>query len=150
MMRVLSFASVLILTLVVSLAGQATPAAPAAQAPTKIASEADYAATMKEVGQMNGVLNKSIKAGDAAEAGKAATRLQALFKSVHAYWTDKKVADATMAAQTANESLAALQKALSANDMMAAETARANLASQCMTCHTAHREKTPEGGWKMK
>ena len=143
MMRVLSFASVLTLTVVVSLAGQA-------QAPAKIGSEADYSATMKEVGQLNGVLNKSIKVGDAAEAGKAATRLQVLFKNVHGYWSDKKVADATTAAQTANEALAAVQKALAANDMMAAETARANLASQCMGCHTAHREKTPEGGWKMK
>jgi cytochrome c553 len=46
--------------------------------------------------------------------------------------------------------LQAVQKALAANDMAAAETARANVAPQCMACHTAHREKTPEGGWRMK
>lgn len=46
--------------------------------------------------------------------------------------------------------LQAVQKALAANDMAAAETARANVAAQCMGCHTAHREKTPEGGWRMK
>ena len=105
---------------------------------------------MKEVGQLNGVLNKSIKGGMADEAGKAAARMEVLFKNVHAYWTEKKVDDATTASQTAVTALQAVQKALAANDMMAAETARATLASACMACHTAHREKTPEGGWKMK
>ena len=50
----------------------------------KIASEADYATHMKEIGQLNGVLNKSVKGGDAAEAGKAAARMEVLFKNVHA------------------------------------------------------------------
>ena len=124
-----------------------------AQAPTagmKIASDADYATHMKEIGQMNGVLNKSIKAGVADEATKAATRMEVLFKNVHAYWSAKKVEDATTAAQTAVTSLQAVQKALAANDMTAAETARASLAGTCMACHTAHREKLPEGGFRMK
>jgi cytochrome c556 len=122
----------------------------AAQAPAKIASEADYAATMKEVGSLNGAMTKAIKAGDAAEAAKAVPRLEVLFKSVHAYWSDKKVADATTAAQTAITSLGQISKALAANDMAAAETARTTLAAQCMGCHKEHREKTPEGGWRMK
>ena len=142
MKRVLSFACLFSLALAVSLA---------AQAPAKIATEADYAATMKEVGQLNGVVTKAIKGGVADDAAKAAAaRLQVLFTSVHTYWNDKKVADATTAAQTAITSLQAVQKALAANDMTAAETARGGVAGTCMACHTAHREKTPEGGWKMK
>ena len=153
MKSVLSFASIFSLALVVSLAGQAgtqKPAGQGAQAPAKIASDADYATHMKEIGQLNGVLNKAIKSGDAAEGGKAAARLEILFKNIHGYWTDKKVADATEAAQTAVTSLQTLQKALSANDMMAAETARASFGGTCMTCHTAHREKLPEGGFRIK
>jgi hypothetical protein len=142
MKRVLAIASVLFaFAFAVSLT---------AQAPAKIGSEADYAATMKEVGSTNGALTKAIKAGDAAEASKAAMRLEVLFKNVHAYWNDKKVADATTAAQTAVTSLGQIQKALAANDMTAAETARATLAAQCQGCHKEHREKTPEGGWRMK
>ena len=142
MNRVLSIACVLFtLAFAVSLT---------AQAPAKIVTEADYAATMKEVGSLNGQLTKAIKAGDAAEAGKAVPRLEVLFKSVHAYWADKKVADATTAAQTAVTSLGAISKALAANDMTAAETARTTLAAQCMGCHKEHREKLPEGGFKMK
>jgi len=142
MKRVLSIACVLFaFVFAVSLA---------AQAPAKIASEADYSATMKEVGSLNGALTKAIKGGDAAEASKAVPRLETLFKSVHAYWADKKVADAQTAAQTAVTSLGQISKALASNDMAGAETARATLAAQCMGCHKEHREKTPEGGWKMK
>jgi cytochrome c556 len=122
-----------------------------AQAPAKIASEADYAATMKEVGSLNGGMAKAIKGGTLDAAAKAApARLEALFKNVHAYWSDKKVADATAAADAALKAIAGLQKAMASNDMAAAETSRAALAAQCMACHTAHREKTPEGGWRMK
>jgi hypothetical protein len=116
----------------------------------KIASDAEYATHMKEIGQLNGVLNKSIKGGMAEEATKAATRLEVLFKNIHGYWSAKKVEDATTASQTAVTSLQALQKALAANDMTAAETARASFAGTCMTCHTAHREKLPEGGFRIK
>ena len=154
MNRVFSLACVLSCALAVSLGAQAPPAAPgapSAQAPAKIGSDTDYAAHMKEIGQLNGVLGKSIKSGTVDDAAKAAaTRLEVLFKNVHGYWNDKKVADATTAADTAVTSLQAVQKAMASNDMAAAETARATFAGTCMTCHTAHREKLPEGGWRIK
>ncbi len=71
MKRVLSIAC-LSFTIALTLALQATPAAQAG-APTagmKIATDADYAAHMKEIGQLNGVLNKSIKAGDGCRGGQ--------------------------------------------------------------------------------
>ena len=150
MKRVLSIACLLFcFTLAVSLSAQA-PAGGAPTAGMKIASDADYATHMKEIGQLNGVLNKSIKGGVADEASKAAMRMEVLFKNVHAYWSAKKVEDATTAAQTAVTSLQAAQKALAATDMAAAATARASLAGTCMACHTAHREKLPEGGFRIK
>lgn len=148
MKRVLSIASLLFsVALAVSLSAQGTTAPTAGM---KIATDADYATHMKEIGQLNGVLNKSLKAGDGAEAGKAAARLEVLFKNVHTYWNDKKVADATTAAQGVVTSLQGVQKALAANDMTAAETARAAIGANCMSCHTAHREKLPEGGFRIK
>jgi cytochrome c556 len=150
MKRVLSIACLLFcVALTVSLNAQA-PAGGAPTAGMKIATDVDYAVHMKEIGQLNGVLNKSMKAGDAAEAGKAAARLEVLFKNIHTYWTDKKTTDAATAAQGVVTSLQALQKALAANDMAAAETARAAIGANCMACHTAHREKLPEGGFRIK
>ena len=152
MKRVLSTACLLFcVALTLSVSAQTPPAT--AGAPTagmKITSDAEYATHMKEIGQLNGVLNKSIKGGMAAEGGKAAARLEILFKNIHGYWTDKKIADATAAAQTAVTSLQTVQKSLSASDMTGAETARATFAGTCMTCHTAHREKLPEGGFRIK
>ena len=148
MKRVLSIACVLFsFALAVSLAAQGTTAPTAGM---KIASDADYATHMKEIGQLNGVLNKSIKGGMADEATKAAQRMEVLFKNIHAYWAAKKVEDATTAAQTAVTSLQSAQKALGSKDMVAAETARASLGATCMGCHTAHREKLPEGGFRIK
>jgi len=148
MKRVLSIACLLFsFALAVSLSAQGTMAPMAGM---KIASDADYATHMKEIGQLNGVLNKSVKAGDAAEAGKAAARMEVLFKNIHAYWSAKKVDDATTAAQGVVTSVQAVQKALTANDMAAAETARGAIGANCMGCHTAHREKLPEGGFRIK
>ena len=140
MKRVLSTACLLFsFALAVSLSAQAPTAG------MKIASDADYATHMKEIQQANGMLNKSIKAGDAAEAQKAAARLEVLFKNVHTYWADKKIADATTASQNIVTSLQAVQKALAANDMAAAETARASIGANCMSCHKEHREKVGDG-----
>jgi multidrug resistance efflux pump len=141
------FALLLCVALTVSVSAQGTTAPTAGM---KIGSDADYATHMKEIQQQNGMLNKSIKGGMAEEATKAAARLEVLFKNIHGYWNDKKVEDATTASQTAVTSLQAVQKALAANDMTAAETARATFAGTCMTCHTAHREKLPEGGFRIK
>lgn len=148
MKRVLSIACLLFsAALAVSVSAQGTAAPTAGM---KIASDEDYATHMKEIGQLNGVLNKSIKGGMADEATKAAARLEVLFKNIHTYWSDKKVADATTASQTAVTSLQGVQKALGANDMTGAEAARATLGGTCMSCHTAHREKRPEGGFLIK
>ncbi len=145
MTRVLSLACILSLGLVVSMGAQGAPTAG-----MKIATDADYAVHMKEIGQLNGVLNKSIKGGMGDEASKAAARMEVLFKNIFAYWAEKKVADASGAAQTAVTGLQAVQKAAAANDMAAAETARASVAGACQACHMAHREKLPEGGFRIK
>ena len=69
----------------------------------------------------------------ARRGGKAAARLEVLFKNIHAYWIDKKIEDATTASQNVVTSLQAVQKALAANDMAAAETARATIGANCMS-----------------
>ena len=115
MKRVLSIASLVFsFALAVSLSAQTPPTAG-----MKIASDADYATHMKEIGQLNGVINKSIKGGMADEAGKAAARMEVLFKNIHGYWAAKKVEDATTAASTAVTAAAAIQKATASNDMAA-------------------------------
>src|SRR6266436_5273312 len=76
--------------------GGAAAAAPA------ITSEEDYSKTMKEVAQNNMTLGKALGATTVeADATAAATRLEALFTDVQAYWQAKKVEDASMFAGNA-------------------------------------------------
>jgi cytochrome c556 len=89
-------------------------------------------------------------AGSAPTAGMKIATDADYAVNIHSYWAAKKVDDATTASQNIVTSLQAVQKALAANDMAAAETARAAIGANCMSCHTAHREKLPEGGFRIK
>jgi cytochrome c556 len=125
----------------------------AAQAPMArmaISSEEDYSKAMKEVGMQNGALRKSIASSSEADAAAAASRLETIFKDVQAYWENKKVTDAAGFAKNAVAAVQAVSKAVAAHDMAAAGAANTTLGAQCMSCHTAHRDKLPDGGFKMK
>jgi cytochrome c556 len=128
----------------------ASLAAQAPMAKMAISSEEDYSKAMKEVQMRNGALRKSIASSNEADAAAAAARLETIFKDVQAYWEDKKVADAAGYAKNAVAAVQAVSKAVAAHDMAAAGAANTTLGAQCMSCHTAHREKTPDGGFKMK
>lgn len=154
MKRVPTLACVFSLALAVSLAAQAgqktTTTTTTTTTKTTIVTDTDYSTAMKEILPTSQALTKAIASGAEAEAAKAAARLEILFKDIHGYWDAKKVADATEAAQNAVAALQAVQKAIAAHDMTAAGEARQKLQAQCMACHTAHREKLPEGGFRIK
>jgi mono/diheme cytochrome c family protein len=116
---------------------------------TTIMSEADYSKNMKEVGSTNTGL-RGAGAAPTDDSVKAAQRLNAIFKDVQAYWEGKKVDDAIGFAKAAVAATDDLSKALTAKDAAAAGAAQKTLAAQCAGCHMAHREKTPDGTFKMK
>jgi len=128
----------------------AVQAGQAPMAKMAISSEEDYSKTMKEVGSQNGALRKAVGSSSEADAAAAATRLEALFKDVQAYWDNKKVDDASTAAKNAVAASQAIEKAVAAHDMAAANTAMTTLAQQCMACHKEHREQQPDKTYKMK
>jgi hypothetical protein len=135
---------------IVATASLAAQAGQAPMAKTAISSDDDYSKVMKEVGAQNGALRKAITSASEADVSASSAKLETLFKDVQAYWEAKKVEDATTAAKNAVAASQAITKAAAAHDMPAATTASQTLAAQCMSCHTAHREKTPEGTFKMK
>ena len=116
---------------------------------TTIMSEADYSKYMKEVASTNGGL-RGAGAAPTDDNVKAAQRLNVIFKDVQAYWEGKKVDDAVGFAKAAVAASDTLAKALTAKDEAAVGAAQKMLAGQCAGCHMAHREKTPEGTFKMK
>lgn len=111
--------------------------------------EAGLREAMKAIGPANGGLGKKLAAKDAS-ASEDAKKLAGLFSSTRAYWEAKKVDDGvqfTAAAIGVYEKVGSL---ISEGkwDEAAAEQKKAG--ASCQGCHTAHREKLPDGGYKIK
>ena len=135
---------------IVATASLAAQAGQAPMAKTAISTEDDYDKVMKEVGTQNGALRKALGSSSEADVAASAAKLETIFKDVQAYWESKKVEDASTAAKNAVAASQAISKATAAHDMAAATAASQTLAAQCMACHTAHRERLPDGSFKMK
>jgi cytochrome c556 len=112
-------------------------------------SEEEYDKVMKQVGATFGAVRKGME-GQSADAAKDAERLAALFKDAQAFWTERKVTDASEWAGTAMTHAQALSKAIAAKDASAAAEAAKSLGGVCQTCHTKYRDKAADGGWRIK
>jgi uncharacterized protein len=113
-----------------------------------VSSEADYSVAMKEVGAQAAALRRATTSEE--DAADAATRLEAIFTEVQAFWAAKKIDDATATAGEALASAQAVLKAAAAHDMDSAVQAAQKLSGTCNACHTAHRERLPDGTFKLK
>ncbi len=105
---------------------------------------------MKTAGAANGSLRKSIAAKDGAETAATAEKLAAAFKTVQAHFEEHHMEDGIKFAQTANKASLNLAAAARAGDWDKASDELKTLGAQCQGCHTAHREKLPDGSYKMK
>jgi len=128
----------------------ASLAAQAPMAKMAIASTDDYSKAMKQVGTDSAALRKSIATPSEADAAAATARLESAFKDVQGYWEHKKVDDAAGFAKNAVAAVQAVSNALAAHDMDAAAAANQTLAGTCTACHAAHRDRLPDGSFKMK
>ena len=113
-------------------------------------SEEDYSKVMKEIGPLVQTLRKNVEAGNAADAGKNAARLEMLFRDSVTFWQARKTEDAIAAAKTAVTAAGDAAKAASANNMTALAEATKVLGGTCMGCHNAHRERQPDGTYRIK
>jgi hypothetical protein len=135
---------------VVATASVAAQAGQAPMAKMAISSDEDFSKAMKEVNAQNGTLRKATASASEADVVASAAKLETLFKDVQAYWEMKKVDDAVTASKNAVAAAQAVSKAAAAHDMPAATAATQTLGGQCMACHTAHRERLPDGTFKIK
>ena len=119
------------------------------QAQKKI-SEEDYSKVMKEIGSLVQTLRKNVEAGNMADAAKDAARLEMLFKDSVVFWEARKTEDAIAAAKTAVMAAGNAAKAAAANNTTALAEATKVLGGTCMGCHNAHRERLPDGTYRIK
>lgn len=120
-----------------------------AQAPKPMSDE-DYDKIMKQVGPTFMNLQRDNATMNHAQGAKNAQMLAAWFKEVQTYWEAKKVEDAAGFAKNAVAAAEATVKASASMDMAALGDAQKTLAGACQSCHTAHRERLPDGTFRIK
>lgn len=112
--------------------------------------EKSLSPTMKEVGGSFGALKKDLDAKNSTDAEKESKKLEGLFKEVEKFWAARKTEDAVKSSKDAQKEAAEVGKAAKSGNFEKALTAYGEIGKQCQGCHTAHREKLPDGGFKIK
>jgi cytochrome c556 len=110
----------------------------------------EFAAAMKTIGAANGAARKMVAAKDGPETAANAEKMAAAFKMVQAHFEEHHMDDGVKSAQTANMAAMNLAAAAKAGEWEKASDELKTIGAQCQGCHAAHREKLPDGTYKMK
>ncbi len=113
-------------------------------------SEDEFVAAMKKVLPTQGSLRKGVEAKDAAAVKKDAEALAAIFKTSEAFWKARKAQDAVDFSAQAVAGANEIAKLAAAGEWDKVPDAQKKVGATCMGCHNTHREKLPEGGYKIK
>jgi len=113
-------------------------------------SEEDFEAAMKKILPTQGSLRKAIEAKDAEAVKKDAAALEAIFKTSEDFWKKRGTDDAAEWSLTGKMAASDIAKLAGSGEWEKIPDEQKKIQSTCMACHTAHREKLPEGGYKIK
>ena len=112
--------------------------------------QADFVAWMKTTGGTMGKLRKEVDAKAFSDVAKDAATLEGVFKHVAEYFAKTNTADAVESAHAAAAASKKLADAANASNADDAAASLKAIGGTCGGCHMAHREKLPEGGYKIK
>ena len=124
--------------------GAAFAATPLAQ------DEQEHPGWMKTAQATAGSLRKNIEAKATDEIAKNAATMEEVFKKCEDFWTKRNTEDAIKWSQQAQTAAKEIGEAAKDGDMDKAQASLKSLMSNCAGCHNAHRERVPEGGFKIK
>jgi cytochrome c556 len=114
------------------------------------ADEAEYEKWMKMVGATVGPLRKNIEAKNAEETAKGAATLVECFKKSETFWAGRKKEDGVEWSRKSMTAAAEIEKAAKAGEFEKVGESAKTFFGSCAGCHTAYREKLPEGGYRFK
>src|SRR3977135_409438 len=100
---------------------------------------------MKSVAAALQNVTKAVKEDNFADVVKAAEAMKPGFEVVRVYWDIKKVATPLAWAKDGIKAIGDLQTAAALDSKEGVDFALKELTGTCMSCHTAHREKMPDG-----
>jgi cytochrome c556 len=114
------------------------------------ADDQEFVGWMKQTGGTVGKLRKEVEAKAYPDVAKDATALAEIFKNVEDYFAKAHTDDAVAMAQSAQAVAKQLANAAASGDADAVANTMKGVQASCAGCHGAHREKLPEGGYKIK
>jgi cytochrome c556 len=117
-------------------------------APTQ--DDKEFESWMKTTQSTVGSLRKNIEAKANDAAAQDAEKLADIFKKVEGFWQARHTDDAVKWSQQATTAAKEVSAAAKGGDYEKVGAGMKSFMSTCMACHTAHREKLPEGGYKIK
>jgi ankyrin repeat protein len=112
--------------------------------------EGQFQNAMKDISSASGRLKKSVPGGAHDEIATDAQHLDEVFKGVEAYLAGQRVEDAVKMAQSMRAAASELSAAAAAHNTDGENAALQKINAGCASCHAAHREKLPDGGYKFK
>lgn len=112
--------------------------------------EKAFEAAMKEVLPASGSLRGNVGSKNTDGAKADAAKLEKIFKTSEDFWTARKTQDAIDWSKQAKEAAAAIGKLAAAGEWDKIPDEQKKIQATCTACHTAHREKLPDGGYKIK
>lgn len=115
-----------------------------------LADDSEFQGWMKKTGGTVGKLRKEVEAKAFTDVATDATALAEVFKSVEGYFAKSHTDDAVAMAQASQAVAKQLADAASAGNADAVASTLKGVQASCAGCHAAHREKLPEGGYKIK
>jgi hypothetical protein len=109
-----------------------------------------YVKLMKDTNAAAQALRGHVQAKDYDAIATDAATLKSLFADTEAFWTPRKAEDAIGFAKTGASAAADLESAAKARDEEKVGTAARAVNGTCQGCHTAHRERLPDGTSEIK
>lgn len=110
---------------------------------------AEFTAWMKISGRAFGALNK-LENKTGKDAISNAERLGGVYEEMIGYWRQRNLADAVKWSEQGKAASVELAAAAFAGDSQKADQALKTIGETCQSCHTAFREKLPDGTYRFK
>ena len=115
-----------------------------------IVTEADFAAAMEEMDYVSGDAELHIDAKYWGDLGTDTDAMKVLLEQVRTFWVAREVRGAIDFTEQALAATAALSRASGTGDGGQADQAFSDLSATCRSCHREFRERTEDGGYRIK
>jgi cytochrome c556 len=110
----------------------------------------EFQTWMKETNSNFASLRKTVAAKQGTETAASAEKLARVFEQVRGHFEEHHLDDGVNFAKTGHDAAKDLASAANSGDWDKASADLKALGGACQGCHSAHREKLPDGSFKMK